>query len=126
MKQAIVLPAIALLAACAAIPAAPVREGPVALGQTAYVDGPRVTPLELVEDSRCPADVQCVQAGRVVVRTKIHLGGSDLKRDLTLGEPVGIADGALELVSVEPDPPSAGSQPEPGEYRFTFRFNGGL
>lgn len=125
MKPAIALSVAALLAACAAIPPASIREGPVALGQTVYVDGPSVTPLELIEDSRCPADVQCIWAGRVVVRTKIHLGSGDVTRDLIQGEPIGIADGALELTAVTPAP-RTDLELGPEDYRFTYRFDGGL
>jgi hypothetical protein len=125
MKPAIALSALALLAACAAIPPAPIHEGPVALGQTAYVDGPSVTPLEVIEDSRCPADVQCIWAGRVVVRTKIHLGSGDMIRDLVQGEPIGIADGALELTAVTPVP-RTDVELGPENYRFTYRFDGAL
>jgi len=126
MKHAIFLSAPTLLAACAAIPPPPIHEGPVALGQTAYVDGPSVTPLEVIEDSRCAADVQCIWAGRVVVRTQIHLGSGNLTRDLVIGEPVQVADGALELIGVEPSPSDAGIQRDKADYRFTFRFDGGL
>jgi hypothetical protein len=125
MKHAIALSAPAILAACAAIPPAAIHEGPVALGQTAYVDGPRVTPLEVIEDSRCQADVQCIWAGRVVVRTRIHLGSGDMVRDLALGEPIGVADGAMELVAVAPERRTAGEL-EMEDYRFTYRFEGGL
>jgi hypothetical protein len=125
MKPAIALSVAALLAACAAIPPASIREGPVALRQTAYVDGPSVTPLEVIEDSRCPADVQCIWAGRVVVRTKIHLGSGDMIRDLVQGEPIGIADGALELTAITLAP-RAGVELGAKDYRFTYRFDGGL
>lgn len=50
------------LAGCAASKrvASPPIEGPVRLGEIAAVDGPRVRPDRVIEDSRCPADVQCI------------------------------------------------------------------
>ena len=43
------------LSACATTAGAPLPGGSdVALGQKAYVDGPLVQPVEVVEDSRCP------------------------------------------------------------------------
>jgi len=45
---------------------------------------------------------------------------------LTLGEPVPVADGALQLVEVQPAPVVVGEPIAPADYRFTFRFDGGL
>ena len=95
------------------------------LGERVSVDGPYVTPVAVVEDSRCPAGVQCVSAGQVRVRITVHLGSGDQTRELTLGEPVPVADGALELVEVQPAP-VVGEPIRPADYRFTFRFDGGL
>jgi hypothetical protein len=96
------------------------------LGERVLVDGPAVTPLEVLEDSRCPADVQCAWAGRLRIRTAVHLGSGDQRLDLTLGEPMQVADGMLELVEVQPVPATAGSTIAPADYRFTFRFDGGF
>src|SRR3546814_1021862 len=63
------LPAALALSACATTADAPFPDGSdVALGQKAYVDGPLVQPVEVVEDSRCPMNVRCVWAGRVRVK----------------------------------------------------------
>jgi len=123
------LATLALLG-CAGLPTAAPREGSRALptarlGERIHVDGPQVTPLEVLEDSRCPAGVSCVWAGRVRLRVTVHLGAGDVTRELILGEPVQVADGALELVEVRPAPTVAGAI-APGDYRFTFRFDGGL
>lgn len=50
-------------------------EGPVRLGQIAAVNGPRVRADRVIEDSRCPSDVQCVQAGRLIVQVTVFGGG---------------------------------------------------
>lgn len=75
----------------------------IRIDQTATVDGPRVTPLKLIEDSRCPKGAQCVWAGRVRVTVRIDLGQRNELRDLTLGEPQQVADGTLTLVEVLPE-----------------------
>jgi hypothetical protein len=108
-------------------PTAPlaVLEGPVALGETAYVSGPRVRPDEVLEDSRCPAGTQCVWAGRLVLRATVFGGNWSRVVDLTLGTPVQVADGALTLVAVTPEPP-AGDPLPPERLRFTFDFAGGI
>lgn len=116
------------LAACATTSDAP-REGPVALGQTAYVGGPLVTPVAVVEDSRCPMNARCIWAGRLVVRVAIrgHSGGGSwtMRRDLTLGTPHPVADGALTLVAATPGR-MAGTELRSADYRFTFDFQGGI
>jgi hypothetical protein len=113
------------LAGCAAggqVGSRPI-EGPVRLGEIAAVDGPRVRPDRVIEDSRCPADVQCIQAGRLILRATV-LGGSWSKEvDLTLGVPVPVADGMLTLVDATPVPISG--ETAASTARFTFKFQGG-
>lgn len=105
-------------------------EGPVRLGQMAYVGGPRVLPERVIEDSRCPVGTICVWAGRVVLRATVYGGAWSRPVDLVLGVPVDIADGKLTLVSVTParrPGRSARSEPSSGEpSRFTFAFQGGM
>jgi hypothetical protein len=95
------------------------------LNETVYVDGLRVTPLKLLEDSRCPAKVQCVWAGRIRIEVRIDLGSRSEMRELTLGEPITVADGSLDLVEVYPEA-KADRSISPEDYRFGFRFAGGI
>jgi hypothetical protein len=112
------------LAGCAAT-ASPTAAGPARLGQTVHVDGPRVTPLKVIEDSRCPMNARCIWAGRVVLRATVRGGAWKRTLDLTLGEPVQVADGKLTLTTVTPDR-HTDRQIAPRDYRFTFAFQGGL
>lgn len=126
MIRTALLSATLLLAACATTGnAGQGVEGPVRIGQTAYVGGPRVTPLKLIEDSRCPMNARCVWAGRAIVRARVQGGSWTRTLDLTLGEPVAVADGKLTLVSVTPER-MTGTSPKPADYRFAFEFAGGL
>lgn len=118
------LAAIALITIATPAAARPI-EGPVRLRQTAYVSGPRVTPLKLIEDSRCPMNARCVWAGRVVIRARVQTGRGAQTMDLVLGQPVRVADGMLALTSVTPEK-IAGVQPRRTPYRFGFTFDGGL
>ena len=95
------------------------------LNQRVYADGPYVTPIAVVEDSRCPVDVQCVWAGRMVVRSEVIGGSWHETRDLELGKSQQIADGALTLVAAVPQK-KAGTAIDPRSYRFTFDFQGGI
>jgi len=122
--KALVLVASIALSACSTIP--PANAGPTAaIGQVAYTNGVSVRPLQVLEDSRCPVDVRCVWAGRLVVRSKVTGGSWHETRDLELGKPQHVADGALTLVSAIPQK-KAGVAIDARSYRFTFDFQGGL
>ena len=118
MKQ-IALLALLALAACASVPEREYSGGPTAaLNELATLEGLTVRPTAVIEDSRCPSQVQCVWAGRLRIRAEVSGFGA---LDLTLGEPFSIGDGILTLVDVRPGKRS----PEaiaPRDYRFTFTF----
>lgn len=98
----------------------------VALGEQAYVDGPIIQPVEVLEDSRCPKDTFCIWPGRVRVKM-LWIRGSGEKHpfEIILGESTQIADGNIRLESVQPARLS-NVEPNPADYRFSFRFAGGL
>jgi hypothetical protein len=121
MRHAAILLAPAALAAAVASAAPPPR-GPLIvarLGQTVRIGGERVTPLRVLEDSRCPARAACVWAGRV--RLSVQIGRAT--REMTLGQPLRIAGGALQLVQVQPQRRRDLAIPA-RSYRFGFRFDG--
>ena len=124
---ALAFPSALLLAACATTAGAPVPDAnDVALGQRAYVDGPLVQPVEVVEDSRCPANARCVWAGRVRVKMIwIRGNGETQPFEATLGEETQLADGKFTLESVRPEK-RTDTAIKPGDYRFSFHFAGGL
>ena len=119
--KGLILPLLAAaLAACVTTPSA--LAGPTAgLGETATVEGLRIRPLRVVEDSRCPINARCIWAGRVVLRTEVRGAAGSATYDLILGEPVIHASGRLTLVAAEPGR-VAGAGTEPGAYRFTFEY----
>jgi hypothetical protein len=127
MQKLLSLSAVALLAACATIPAEATADGMAfaRFGQTVTVDGPRVTPVRLLADSRCPMEARCVWAGELRILARVRTGRGSSLRELTLGKPVQVADGQLELASVMP-PRSVQRQLRRRDYRFGFRFSGGL
>ncbi|EIZ80612.1 hypothetical protein WSK_0892 [Novosphingobium sp. Rr 2-17] len=105
----------------------PSDEAPLAyaaLGQTVRVDGPNVTPLKVLEDSRCAMNARCVWAGQV--RLSLRVGQEMM--EITSGRPIRVADGTLELVQVRPDKMAGGDNHGAiplDAYRFGFRFRGG-
>ena len=91
-------------------------------GQTANVGPLRVRPVKLIEDSRCPSDVQCVWAGRITVQAEIDGGAGAEVAPLTLGSPLDLGGFSVMLVSAEPGK-LAGKQIERANYRFTFQYS---
>ena len=98
----------------------------VAIGQRAYADGPLIQPVAVIEDSRCPVGVACVWAGRVRVKMLwLRPNGDAQPFEVVLGEPTPLADGTITLESVHPE--KRPDRPiKAGDYRFAFRFMGGL
>ena len=94
------------------------------LGETVRVHGVRVTPLRVLEDSRCPQNARCIWAGRV--RLSVRIGGA--MRELTLGQPVPMPGGTLQLAAVLPERTTRSAGIPPRAYRFGFQFdrNGGM
>ena len=126
MKQLLPLLAALALAGCVTTP--PQADSGLAyarIGQTVTAGGPRVTPLALIEDSRCPQGVQCVWAGQVRIAARVATGSGSSVRELTMGKPVPVADGTLTLADVQPTK-RKDTTIAPGDYRFGFRFDGGL
>jgi len=120
MKHLLLVSALAL-AACATVPAS---AGPTAgLGQVATVGGARIRPIEVLEDSRCPSNVVCIWAGRLVLLAEVsYRGGSEEYRGkLTLGEPLQLGQETVTLVATEPGT-RAGKPTDPRAYRFTFAY----
>lgn len=125
MRRALLVSATAVLAGCATVP----TSGGLAyarIGQEIRVDGPRVTPLSVLEDSRCPENARCIWAGRVRISARIVTGRGAETREMTLGEPIAVADGKLLLGDVQPGRKTTEAAVAPGDYRFEFRFDGGV
>ncbi|HEU4651556.1 MAG TPA: hypothetical protein VFS49_09085 [Croceibacterium sp.] len=96
------------------------------LNQRVYVDGPYVTPLAVIEDSRCPVGVRCISAGRIRITVRIDLGARSAVAELSSDKPLQVADGLLSLVEVQPAL-QRGEQPgRDSRYRFGMRFTGGI
>jgi hypothetical protein len=61
----------------------------------------------------------------VVVRATVFGGTWTKQLELTLGVPVQVADGTLELVPAVPER-DVGEPSAPEQLRFTFAFQGGI
>ncbi len=129
MKAALPLLALAL-GACATYANGPIvdhgparEDGFAMLGQPTRVGQLVVTPMKIVEDSRCPMNARCVWAGRLVVTTRIDGAGWRETTNMELGHPY-IAHGrtGIQLSSARPD--KMAGQPTPPE-SYLFGYTGG-
>jgi hypothetical protein len=119
MKHYVLAGAFAL-SACATMPSA----GPTAgLGQVATAGGAAIRPIQVIEDSRCPIDVVCVWAGRLVLLAEVNYrgGSEEFRGNLILGEPLKLGSETVTLVAARPAP-RAGKPTDPRAYRFTFAY----
>jgi hypothetical protein len=99
----------------------------VPLGRSAYVDGPIIRPVKVIEDSRCPMNARCIWAGTVKIEAIWVRPSGDRTIELELGKPIPIADGSIELTDVSPSRIAGeGKEPKQEDYRFSFRFMGGI
>ncbi len=126
LRTALALALPFALGACAIVPDTP-RVGreaaaqgtAVALNQPVWLGEVIVTPLQVLEDSRCPVDAQCVWAGKLTVSTRITATHWQQTAPMTLGEPYSVMNRELVLVSATPAPTSQ-NQVAQGDYRFLF------
>jgi hypothetical protein len=112
--------------ACA-IQSAPLGQDVALTIRTPVEFGPdrlRVRFDSVLQDSRCPRDVQCVWAGNAAARVRVQIS-SDLEQIIDLNTNVGPKEShfdgyVLRLVALGPDPVST-TRIEPAAYRLTVR-----
>ena len=93
------------------------------LGQTVNLGGLQVTPLKVLDDSRCPMEARCVWGGRLRLSVRVTTGAGSTLHELATDQPLGVADGRLVLDGVMP-PRSTQRTLLPSDYRFTLKFSG--
>lgn len=108
-------------AACPSTPSALTLDAKINEPISAF--GFSITPLEVLQDSRCPSgpNVQCIQAGTVEVKAVL---GGDLgayTATLELGKPTVNEQVSITLVSVSP-PKTEAQTISPDQYVFTFKI----
>ena len=89
-----------------------------AFGQPVRINQMVLRPVAIIQDSRCPANANCVWAGQLIVELAAARG--DPIR-LEMGKPLPIAGGRLTLLGAQPEP-IAGKAIPPSSYNFTLRF----
>jgi hypothetical protein len=100
------------------------EEFTVGLDQSKVIGPLTITPVRIENDSRCPSDVVCIQAGTVEVSTKLFQQGViDSARVLRIGEPTIVGDLEITLKDVQPYPMSS-QKPSWQEYKFVMDVRG--
>lgn len=130
-RRWLALPALISLASCATaatMTVAPQTEFTLRVrGEWAQLSGTKVSVRadSVAGDSRCPADVQCVQAGNAEVRLRMKTGaeGEALLYVNTTIEPrsTSFAGRTITLLGLEPLP-RQGQPTRQEEYRVRLRF----
>lgn len=82
-----------------------------------------ITPLSVVEDSRCPVDALCVQAGQLVVTARIDHPGGSATRTMTLGTTTLAAGGTVLFADAEERRLGDGAGEAATWFRFTYAPN---
>ena len=127
MQRPIALALLAIsLSSCAVIPDTP-RVGqdaaaqgtPVGIGEAVWAGDAILTPLAVVEDSRCPENVRCVWAGELKVSTRITSTHWAQTAEMKLGEPYEVLGRTYVLVSGLPEK-QADRETRSSEYRFVY------
>ena len=94
----------------------------VGIGEPFHTANITVTPLEVLEDSRCPIEADCVWEGRVRLKTQLDLGHETIFVTLDSSNPLRINGGFLSIGEVAPDMSNAWSPLRPEDYHFGFSF----
>lgn len=89
------------------------------IGQSVSALDVTITPKAVIEDSRCPADVQCIWAGRVRITVTLTSGLGTSDQEFTLGQTITTEAETVTLVEVTPAMKS-NTDITPAQYRFIF------
>ena len=76
-------------------------------------------PIAILEDSRCPNDVVCIQAGTVRIQARITQSGETKEIEMKLNTAIMVGNISITLTEVSPSPISTKPISE-NDYIFTF------
>ena len=97
----------------------------LSVGDTEQLEGGLMVTLEgIAEDSRCPADVECVWEGRLAADLRLGIfdeAGDEVRVDSSEEGAVEWRQLRVTLVEATPDPVSTGPIPA-ADYRITVRL----
>jgi len=95
--------------------------GEVSVGDSELINGVFITLNGVVQDSRCPVDVVCIEAGGIVANVTLKSNTDQETRNFPSDEvPYAFDVYQISIVSVKPDRVSD-SEPAPESYTVTFK-----
>lgn len=112
------------VSAATTTPGAETEHDTAALNQRIYKFGVHITPLEVLSDSRCPKDVQCVWAGEVKIKARLEDGTRSEIVTFVTGSPISFGNKHVTLMRVAPAKTQKAITPS--DYRFTFSVAYGM
>lgn len=89
------------------------------IGERITGGGVAVTPLEVIEDSRCPSGAECVSAGTVRLKAKLESAAGSGDQTFTLGQGVTTEAEVVGFTAVFPLKTST-QEISTGDYQFFF------
>lgn len=95
--------------------------GEISVGKNVFINGVRITLNKIVQDSRCPIDVLCIQAGWVTANVTLQSDTDKETRDISSNAaPIAFDSYKISIESIKPSR-VANSTIEPENYLLTFR-----
>ncbi len=95
--------------------------GEIKFGQSVFINGVLITLNNIVSDSRCPANAQCIWAGSVSASVSLK---SDTDKDTVIidsaKDPIGFDSFLISIIDVKPDKLISGKL-DPEKYILTFK-----
>lgn len=98
----------------------PKEETVAVIGQRILNGGIYITPLQVISDSRCPVDAQCIWAGEILIKVKLEKGEIIKEVELKKGDSVVFEKNNVTFVSVTPENKTTLSISQK-DYKFTFK-----
>lgn len=95
----------------------------IGLNESKTVGHTTIKAWAVTQDSRCPSDVRCIQAGKVTVAFNISSPAGDAIQEITIGDTMEIDSLIFTLKDVQPYPISTKKTLD-GEYRFVMEVKG--
>ncbi len=89
------------------------------VGKKILLGGVYITPLKVLEDSRCPSGTECIWAGTVRVKVRLESDATTQEKDFEIGTSVDFINKKVTLQSVTPEATSTNPILEK-DYIFTF------
>lgn len=99
------------------------EEFTVGLNEPKKIGETTITAWAVTEDSRCPSDVVCIQAGRAVVALRLVTPSGSSIMEIEVGKTVTTETLSITLDEVAPYP-VASKKTGDAEYRFKFNVKG--